>query len=138
MVRDWTRVLLIEGRRVKAAAKHRDWAGNGILIVPARPSSRAPLLHDFDLRRVFYCGFSFSLKPVVKVAIFSINSPAESQFESALMNEDGLDFKSPQTIIVVLAWLKKLDIARREFCRQCIRIWDVKISVSGKARRGHS
>ena len=43
---------------------------------------------------------------------------AESQFESALMNEDGLDFKSPQTIIVVLAWLKKLDIARREFCRQ--------------------
>src|SRR6267142_6964040 len=42
-----------------------------------------------------------------------------------------LEFKSPQTIIgiVVLEWSKKLNIARREFCRQCIRIWDMKVSI---------
>src|SRR6476661_10513655 len=40
-----------------------------------------------------------------------------------------LDFKSPQTITVILEWLKKLDIARRELRRQCIRIRDIKVSV---------
>ena len=40
-----------------------------------------------------------------------------------------LDFKSARTIIAVLEWLKKLDIARREFCRQCIGIWDMKVGV---------
>src|SRR6476620_8686633 len=40
-----------------------------------------------------------------------------------------LDFKSPQTITVILEWLKKLDIARRELRRQCIRIRDITVSV---------
>ena len=42
-----------------------------------------------------------------------------------------LDFKSTQTIIgvILLEWLKKLDIARREFRRQCIRIWNMKEGV---------
>src|SRR5580765_959682 len=40
-----------------------------------------------------------------------------------------LDFKSPQTITVILEWMKKLDIARRELCRQCIRIRDIKVGV---------
>src|SRR5205814_5685012 len=42
-----------------------------------------------------------------------------------------LDFKSTQTIIgvILLEWLKKLDIARREFRRQCIRIWDMKEGI---------
>src|SRR5262249_14828914 len=40
-----------------------------------------------------------------------------------------LDLKPPQTIIVVLERLKKLDIARREFCRQRIGIRDMKVSV---------
>ena len=39
------------------------------------------------------------------------------------------DFKSPQPIIVVLEWLKKLNITRRKLCRQRIRIRDIKVSV---------
>jgi hypothetical protein len=55
-----------------------------------------------------------------------------------LMNEDGrkqhvavsvLECESAQTIIVVLEWLKKLDMARREFGCQRVRIGDVKVSV---------
>ena len=42
---------------------------------------------------------------------------------------DVLDLKSPQTVIVDFEWCKKLDITRREFCGQCIRIWNMKVCV---------
>src|SRR6266849_8536426 len=40
-----------------------------------------------------------------------------------------LELETTQTVISVLQWLGKLDIARRKFGRQCIRIRDVKVSV---------
>ena len=40
-----------------------------------------------------------------------------------------LELESTQTIIVVLEWLGKLDIARREFCCQRVRIGDVEVRV---------
>src|SRR5437773_596002 len=52
--------------------------------------------------------------------------PEEQQIAVSILH-----FKSPQTIlgVILLEWLKKLDIARREFRRQCIRIWDMKEGV---------
>src|SRR5918992_5969456 len=40
-----------------------------------------------------------------------------------------LELESTQAVIVVLEWLRKLDIARREFCCQRVRIGDVEVSV---------
>ena len=40
-----------------------------------------------------------------------------------------LDFKPEQTIIVYPERCKKLDIARREFCGQCIRIRNMNVCV---------
>src|SRR5215212_641216 len=40
-----------------------------------------------------------------------------------------LEFESTQTVIVVLQWLSELDIPRREFCCQRVRIGDVEVSV---------
>ena len=37
--------------------------------------------------------------------------------------------RKPSSLIVVFEWCKKLDITRREFCRQCIRIWNMKVCV---------
>src|SRR5258705_7139992 len=42
------------------------------------------------------------------------------------------EFESTQTIIVVLEWLGKLDVARQEFCCQRVRIGDVEVSVPAR------
>src|SRR5256885_8078743 len=40
-----------------------------------------------------------------------------------------LELETSQTVISILQWFGKLDIARGKFGRQCIRIRDVKVSV---------
>ena len=42
---------------------------------------------------------------------------------------DVFEFETPQTVMGVLQWLRKLDITRSKFGCQCIRIRDVKVSV---------
>jgi hypothetical protein len=39
-----------------------------------------------------------------------------------------LEFESTQAVIGIFEWFKELDIARREFRRQCVRIRDVKMT----------
>src|SRR2546423_10785963 len=45
-----------------------------------------------------------------------------------------LEFESTQTIMGVFEWFGKLDIARREFCRQRVRIGDIQVRVPTRLR----
>src|SRR5258707_9928413 len=40
-----------------------------------------------------------------------------------------LELESSKAVVSVLQWLGKLDIARSKFGRQCIRVWNIKVSV---------
>ena len=66
-------------------------------------------------------------RPKINLLKLCVSSASEEQHVSIGV----LDLKSPQTIIavVVFEWCKKLDITGRKFCRQCNRIWNMKIGV---------
>ena len=91
--------------------------GTEVLVV-ARPSASLPRLLRVRISK--YPGLE------LRLAIQSTRTTEKQNVPVSV-----LEFESPQTIAVVVLeeWSKKLDIARRELRRQCIRIWDVNISV---------